>query len=141
MVIMSTPGNRIICPHCGEATPPQRKIRENQPGGFAVEEIFCCLFCGGVLNIKAEQEPVIQSKTQENHAGLKSFLGIDDDYETEKDILHVCESEKRFCRDCRFYVAHPFLSRCDKHKRSADPMGDCPDFVRREIKSKETETL
>ena len=39
---------------------------------------------------------------------------------------------RRFCRDCRHYISHPFLSRCDRHDRAADPMGDCPDFTPKE---------
>ena len=35
-----------------------------------------------------------------------------------------------FCRDCRHYVKHPFLSRCGRHDCEVEPMQDCPDFSR-----------
>lgn len=128
-------GKKIICPHCGETTPPQRKTIEDPNGGFAMIEEFHCLFCNGLLPAKTDAKPQNSDNTP-NTAGLKGLLGLKDD-ELVKPVIKADENEKRFCRDCQFYVAHPFLSRCDKHKRTADPMGDCRDFIRRNTETKE----
>lgn len=120
---------QVICPHCGEATAPQRRTVEDPSGGFALKEEFHCLFCGGLLPGKADAKPQ-KIDNAKNTSGLKDLLGIGGD-EPVKPVIKAEENERKFCRDCQFYVAHPFLSRCDKHKRTADPMGDCPDFSRR----------
>ena len=109
-------GKKIICPHCGEATAPQRKTIEDPNGGFAMIEEFHCLFCNGLLPAKTDAKPQNSDNTP-NTAGLKGLLGLKDD-ELVKPV-------------------HPFLSRCDKHKRTADPMGDCRDFIRRNTETKE----
>lgn len=41
----------------------------------------------------------------------------------------VNENESRFCKDCRHFLRHPFLSRCLLHSRATEPMDDCADFT------------
>lgn len=114
--------NKVVCPHCGEATIARKKAEESN--GLKVEYGFFCVFCGGRLEIAAE--------TPENTGAadttvLSRLLG---GAENEHKIrIEAAADEKRFCRDCAEYVEHPFLPRCGKHHRAADPMGDCPSFA------------
>lgn len=129
---MTAQDKKVICPSCGEETVPQRRVITPLDGNFSVKrEEFHCLFCGGLLPGKVENTTA-RVDNSPNKSSLKELLGISGD-EPRKTVISVQDCEKRFCRDCKFYVAHPFLSRCDRHKCAADPMGDCPDFIRRDV--------
>ncbi|HCH85322.1 MAG TPA: hypothetical protein DFL85_07405, partial [Lentisphaeria bacterium] len=38
----------------------------------------------------------------------------------------------RFCRNCIHFIEHPFRTLCGRDGRTADPMGECGHFKRKE---------
>ena len=114
---------KIICPHCGEPTAPRIKLKD--PEDFSSPRISVCMFCGGELP-PSEEEKSAPRRERPEDSNLARILGGD---EREKKFeLRKFAEDKRFCRDCSVFIPHPFISRCGKTGRPADPMADCPDF-------------
>ncbi len=118
--------DHIKCPHCGEDTIV--KVRPVMDGWTAKGNEFYCMMCQHSLGEAADASPAPAEEKKKNT--LAALFG--GDIEEEKPALEINAGEKRFCRDCRFYVVHPFYNRCGKFDRETDPMGDCPEFESRE---------
>ena len=134
------------CAHCGMTTILQKKRRYD--GFTLLEEYLACGFCGAKIET-AEDSTSRQPATQAGNAGKPSAVsaylfggganspsGPDTNGDsvlppsTRSDGGLNSVRGNRFCRDCRYYVKHPFLSRCARHDREVEPMQDCPDFSR-----------
>ncbi len=123
-----------VCPFCGETTIPGKKLRDN--GGFSAVEVEFCVFCGRELPeaLKVTEESTADGAVSAARSELSSLLG--GETPAARPRLEAAPDEKRFCRDCAWFVPHPFISRCEKFHRAADPMGDCASFsIRKEEKS------
>ena len=117
------PGTPFRCPACHADSIV--KVRKKMDGFRCVGEDLVCMLCGAVL----PPEPKQETAPDDGKTGaLADLLGVTDDGPERL----ADDGVRRFCRDCRHYISHPFLSRCDRHDRAADPMGDCPDFTPRE---------
>ncbi len=112
-------GDPFKCPGCGEDS--ILKLRRKMDGFRCTGEVLCCMLCG------AEIAPVTPAAPEEKTKPdpLAAMLGVKQDAPLRLED----DGMRRFCRDCRHYIHHPFLSRCDRHGRAVDPMGDCPDFL------------
>jgi hypothetical protein len=148
------------CPHCGMMTILQTKRRYD--GFTLLEEYLACGFCGARIEA-AEDSTSKQPATSTGNARKQSALSVylfGSDARSTSDGSDAGDSDSalppssrcktrlsdagldaasgggHFCRDCRYYVKHPFLSRCARHDREVEPMQDCPDFSRPDKPSK-----
>ena len=119
-------GDRILCPHCGEHTIVKTRVLvENwQTSG----EIPICMLCGGKLGDAVDGD----AGSAPNAADSRRLSALLGEIPAAPPRLDAAGGESRFCRDCRHFIVHPFLSRCEKHRREADPMADCPQFERKQ---------
>ncbi|MDD4817370.1 MAG: hypothetical protein PHI85_05315 [Victivallaceae bacterium] len=112
---------------------PVKKLRDGDGGFNAVEAEFC-LLCGHELPEAVHAESPSAADTADARRALGDLLG--GETSAPKPKFEAAPDEKRFCRDCVWFVSHPFISRCEKFHRAADPMGDCASFsIRKEEKS------
>ncbi len=123
---------KVKCLHCGSETVPRKKNVMNDD--FSHSEQWLCMFCGKELTMP-ELAAETPAADDENMAKLNSLLG---EKLPDKSIKGFAEAEignaeRRFCRDCAEYVAHPFLSRCNKKQINVCPMDDCAEFVLRKM--------
>jgi DNA-directed RNA polymerase subunit RPC12/RpoP len=118
------PGEDIQCPQCGKNT-FLKKVAVLD-GWTKTGEILACAACNAkIADLKPEEKESPSNDAAANK--LANFLG---GAEKEKiPEIKAAAGEKRFCRDCRHLVAHPFLTRCERHKKNVNPMDDCPDFT------------
>ncbi len=125
-------GERFKCPHCNEDSYVRLK---KELADWTVTEVLVCAFCNKVL--QEETEPAgsgvdCECKQSEQASDrLQAFWGESE--KSPKPRLDVGTAEKQFCRDCRHYLFHPFLSRCNLHKRPVEPMHDCANFEARPL--------
>ena len=117
-------GDELDCPHCGNSTFVIKKAVMD--GWTKAGDIFACSACDAKIADVEEQTAVFEEKSSEASSTLAGFLGVEKE---EKKELSATEDEQRFCRDCGHLVSHPFLTRCELHKKDVNPMDDCPDFI------------
>ena len=117
------PGEPFRCPACGEDSIV--KMRRKMDGFRCVGEELVCMLCGAALPPEKKAKP---AETPARPNALADLLGVE---ETAPERL-ADDGVRKFCRDCRYCIIHPFLSRCDLFDRAADPMGDCPRFAPKE---------
>ena len=121
-----TDGQRIVCPLCGKHSAV--KIRHRIEDFKLVESYAVCALCQKRL------PPPTPAEQTKKPSALASLLGMTEEEEqkmrqkreAEKKILG--ETARRFCKDCRHYIKHPFLSRCGLNNHSVEPMDDCERF-------------
>ena len=46
-------------------------------------------------------------------------------------VSAAADEEKRFCKDCKHFLKHPFVDRCEIDNKPVDPMDDCEKFEKR----------
>lgn len=119
-------GDEIDCPHCGKSTFIVKKAVMD--GWSKAGDIFACSGCDAKI-ADCEEKEIDETKSDSvASSALAGFLGVEKE---EKKELTATEDEKHFCRDCGHLVSHPFLTRCELHKKDVNPMDDCPDFTRK----------
>ena len=118
-----------------------------------VGESLTCAFCGSNLDEAAVEKPksalagLFNDTPQESSQGVSSLF-----VDTTSDSAHIkkeissstsnvpkkesivfLDSDKaaRFCRDCVFFMYHPYKSYCCKHDKDVSPSDDCKDFSSR----------
>jgi len=127
-------GDCFTCAACGHASVAKSKTAMD---GWTISGTdLVCAFCGARLVDSSDADEASVSSPEDaataacRRAALSFFGGDDEcDARTTEDFLDV-GGEQRFCRDCRYFVKHPFLSRCQLHQRAVEPMNDCADFER-----------
>jgi len=119
-------GDEIKCPFCEKEA---FAVKETEMDGWTKKgEILKCSSCGAKLADISKVDPLsLKIVSTEKLDKLASFLG------TDKVVHKAIESdgEKAFCKDCKYYIKHPFMNRCSLHTREVGPMDDCADFVRK----------
>ena len=117
-------GEKTRCPHCGEDTVVKSKPK--MEGWTRVGDVLVCALCGGELGVpeKADGE-----KNSSSAAALAALLG---EAPAPKLRLDPGAGHKRFCRNCRRLIEHPFVLRCGLDGREIDPGGCCANFSPRE---------
>ncbi|MBQ4107385.1 MAG: hypothetical protein IJC73_07395 [Lentisphaeria bacterium] len=116
-------GELFQCPHCGEESLVKKQALMD--GFRKTGEILICALCQARVGEPAA--PGADGGVEDRCRNLAALLGGD---EREKTVL-TADAGTRFCRDCRHFIAHPFLARCGLNGEPADPMADCPEFTAR----------
>ncbi len=118
---MPSVGESFFCTRCGrESVAKTKRILE---GWTVFRECLVCAFCGTEI---PETEKVGNDTAKKDKLGaLANLLG---EVPVRPPSL-TNENESRFCKDCRHFLRHPFLSRCLLHNRTTEPMDDCADFT------------
>ena len=114
-------GDKTLCPHCGEDTIVKSKPKLN--GWTRVGDVLVCALCGAELGIPEEAN---NGGSAASAAALAALLGVEKEPEVR---LEPGSEHRRFCRNCRRRIEHPFVLRCGKDGREIDPGGCCGDFV------------
>lgn len=119
-------GESIVCPLCGDKT----IVKEHRKlDGFKLAGVeFRCMLCSGKLGEGSMPGETVPEVPKSNP--FASLLG---EKTAAAPTLADGGPEARFCRDCRHFIVHPFLSRCEKFHKEVNPMDDCVHF---ESKSK-----
>lgn len=129
-------GASVRCPHCGRESIVV--IRAEFDGWKRVGDVFACGLCDTVLGqvpgVSTSKDDAVDTEQSKR---AKQLLGFDERGSQELSAAKVLGEDtehgpRHFCRDCRHYLVHPFLSRCLLHNRTVEPMGDCPDFCERD---------
>ncbi len=119
-------GEYLACPFCGDqlddASSGKSKSPldglfndDSQPSGNVQESIF--------TDISEVPKPTNHSDNHalnSNHANSVSGL-----------VFLDSDKEAHFCRDCEFFMYHPYKSYCCKHEKDVNSSDDCPDFLKR----------
>ena len=120
-------GDKTICPHCGENT--IAKSKPKMDGWTKVGDMLVCALCGAELG--APEAPGANSESAAASA-LAALLG---EAPAPKLRLDPGTEHRRFCRNCRHRIEHPFVLRCDLNGREIDPGGCCEKFEKPEEKA------
>ena len=119
------PDEKIVCPFCKETSIAKLK---NQMDGFRkTGEVLVCMLCNAELAPVTQKDTAsaqIDSKMQD----LGLLLGA---APVATARLTAATDEKRFCKDCRHFLAHPFVDRCDMDNHPVEAMDDCEHFAPR----------
>ncbi|MBE6369325.1 MAG: hypothetical protein E7056_04085 [Lentisphaerae bacterium] len=119
------PNEKLLCPHCKEQS--MAKLRNKMDGFKKVGEELVCMLCNKVL---APYEPQASAPTTGNRLkALGELLGGGE--QSAAIQLTAGADEKRFCKDCRHFMPHPFVDRCDLDNRPVEAMDDCGEFTPR----------
>ena len=140
-----------FCSKCGcyRQAVSKKKVVDFQVCG----ETLFCPFCGTNLdeakveNAKSALDGLFtdKSKSDSKPSVLSIFSDTSNDRSTSKDdILSSPEpnddnsiqfldndKEAHFCKDCEFFMFHPYKSYCCKHEKDVSPTDDCKDFSQR----------
>ena len=123
------PGDAFLCQACGRDS--VAKVKRVMDGWTFVGEVLTCAFCGEEIG-SGDTDDSTEHETggATEVARLAAFLD-DAGAGGRRPGISASDAEKRFCRDCRHYLVHPFVSRCLLHDRDVEPMDDCEDYSRR----------
>ena len=122
-----TAGEKIRCPHCGEDTVV--KTKPKMQGWTRVGDVLVCALCGAELGAPP---PAGNADAADKAAKrLAALLG-----ETQDPAVRLDPGSeyRRFCRNCRSRIEHPFLLRCGRDGSEVDPGGCCEHFELEEKK-------
>lgn len=117
--------DKIICPACKEAS--IAKLKNKMAGFTKVGQVLACMLCGAELETYTPPENATGGKEKKLEQ-LGMLLGAAPSAPVR---LAAADDEKRFCKDCRHFLKHPFVDRCDIDNNPVDPMDDCPQFEKR----------
>ncbi|WP_294506796.1 hypothetical protein [uncultured Victivallis sp.] len=119
-------GESIVCPRCGERSIVKSK---NKMDGFSlVGKVLVCALCGAELGKPVEGGAEKKNSTADRLAAL---LGESAPPEAKADLTPG-DGYGRFCRNCVYFIEHPFKTLCGVDGHAADPMGECPRFKKKE---------
>lgn len=110
------------CPHCHEESFAKKKVLRD--GWTVTGEVAVCALCG-------REWPAAAPATDAAAAGaarkrrLADLLGG----EETREVRLAGEADRKFCRNCRHFIVHPFRNVCALTDREADPMGECGKFT------------
>ena len=120
-------GDKTRCPHCGENTVVKSKPK--MEGWTRVGDELVCALCGAELGVPEKAD---EGKNSSSAAALAALLG---EAPAPKLRLDPGAEHKRFCRNCRHRIEHPFVLRCDLDGHEIDPGSCCANFAPAEEKA------
>ncbi len=125
--LQMNPGQEIKCPHCGRNSFLVKKSLMD--GWTKLGDILACSSCSAKIeDVKTGQKAPCRKETVSK---LASFLDTEEEAKPE---IKSSEDERHFCRDCVHFISHPFMNRCELHRKNVEPMDDCPSFLRKQAK-------
>ena len=117
-------GDKTTCPHCGEMT-IVKQVTE-MDGWTRKGEILTCALCGKkIADVQPEAE---QTEKNDKLSALSALLGGET---FEKPSVSLNQSDRRFCKDCKFAVRNAFVIRCELSGNVVEAMDDCGKFEKR----------
>jgi DNA-directed RNA polymerase subunit RPC12/RpoP len=117
-------GDKTNCPHCGEMT-IVKQVTE-MDGWTKKCEILTCALCGKkIADVQPETE---QDEKNDKLSALSALLGGET---FEKPSVSLNQSDRRFCKDCKFAVRNAFVIRCELSGNVVEAMDDCGKFEKR----------
>ncbi len=120
------PDEKIVCPFCKETSIAKLK---NQMDGFRkTGEVLVCMLCNAELAPVTAQKDTASAQIDSKMQDLGLLLGA---APVATARLTAATDEKRFCKDCRHFLAHPFVDRCDMDNHPVEAMDDCEHFAPR----------
>lgn len=112
------------CPACKEESFPKRKVQTD--GWKVVGEVEVCALCGAEWKKSAPAEKGKENRSASpSRSRLAALLGED---LPEKTVLAGVD-DRKFCRNCRYFIVHPFKMVCALSDEETDPMGECEKFT------------
>lgn len=120
-------GDKTRCPHCGEDTIVKSKPRMR--GWTRIGDVLVCSLCGAELGTPDAPDADASGKAA---SALAALLG---EAPAPKLRLDPGAEHRRFCRNCRHRIEHPFVLRCGRDGREIDPGGCCDNFEPTEERS------
>lgn len=111
------------CPGCGEESFPKTKLKTD--GWRVIGEVEVCALCGAEWKKSADCE---SKKTAPNAARSRLAALLGEDLPERVELSG--ESDLQFCRNCRYFIVHPFKTVCALSDEETDPMGECSKFVK-----------
>ena len=122
------PNEKIICPACKEES--MAKLKNKMDGFTTVGKVLVCMLCGAELEeYKASETAAGGNEKKLEQLGM--LLGAAPSATVR---LAAADEEKRFCKDCKHFLKHPFVDRCEIDNKPVDPMDDCEKFEKRQQK-------
>ena len=119
------PNDKIICPACKEES--MAKLKNKMDGFTTVGKVLVCMLCGAELEeYKASETAAGGNEKKLEQLGM--LLGAAPSAMVR---LAAADEEKRFCKDCKHFLKHPFVDRCEIDNKPVDPMDDCEKFEKR----------
>ena len=117
-------GDSIDCPHCGKNSFLKKVAILD--GWTKKGDILACAACSAkIADLPPEGQAPAAFPKGKSIGTLESLFG---EKHSSGPRIEASEDEKAFCRDCKNYIVHPFMSRCGLHNKNVNPMDDCPDF-------------
>ncbi len=123
------PGDPFSCPHCKHDT--FLKKESVMDGWVKRGEVLQCAACSATIaewRSPAETEAE-KRKTASSSLRLQALLG---EKPPEKPKISLSDADRRFCKDCRSAVRHPFHLMCSRFDRETEAMADCPSYEPRD---------
>ena len=117
-------GDKLVCPHCKEET-FVKQVTE-MDGWTKKGEILTCALCSKkIADVQPEEE---QSGQNDKLSALSALLGGET---FEKPSVSLNQSDRRFCKDCKFAIRNAFVIRCELSGSVVEAMNDCEKFRKR----------
>ena len=114
------------CPECGEESFPKKKLITD--GWKVTGEIEVCALCDAQWSKSVSPGKEPESKADSSRNRLAALLGGD----MPEKVKLSGSADKRFCRNCRYFIIHPFKTLCALSDEETDPMGECKKFSDRD---------
>ena len=113
----------MLCPHCGEESfAKKKKLTENWK---VTGEIEVCALCGKEWKTASSgSSSCTDEKVKASRNRLAALLGG----EEIREFRLSGSADRRFCRNCQYFMQHPFKTVCALSDRETDPMGECERF-------------
>jgi hypothetical protein len=122
------PGKEFHCVSCGRDSVVHKKAVLLD---WQVRYDLVCGLCGAqLLEGYTEGKTPDSAPTSGKSEKLAQFLQVEAEATSRPvDLLgEEAVNEREFCRDCRHYIHHPFLSRCSLWHKEIGPMESCERF-------------
>ena len=119
--------SKDFCSNCGRAFVPIacKKIEDFR----VVGEFWGCPVCHQPLEMPQEHSSSPKSAAPSPSGLGKLFGDASPMQKNTQSIFSTDASDVHLCKDCRYYLVHPFDSRCTRFDKKVEPTDDCPDFV------------
>ncbi len=117
-------GETLVCPFCGANLDDAKVEKSNS----VLEGLFND-------NPKSDSKPSIKSiftdSTKDMVPSKEDILSSPKTADDNSILFLDSSKEAHFCKDCEFFMFHPYKSYCCKHEKDVSPTDDCDSYIRR----------